>query len=863
MSARPCLIQTPLPGYGRAYQPPLELAYLAAFLREKGYQTTVVDAGLCSGPDDVVRRAAGCSLGIILAPATRSVVDGAELARHLQVSGISSAVWGTVPSVRPTQTLRSYGHYEFIIRGDPEAAALALLRARDQGLPLESIAGLVYRRDTDVVENRGEPRIASLDELPWPARDLLELDRYPETFQGPPHGHLASTRGCFYACTFCGARVYGPFRTRSARDVVDEMEHLVAQYGIRDLAFRDLTFGPRRHIHAVCTEIVRRRLAVTWYCLSHPAILDRETLETMKAAGCRLIDLGVESGDQQVLDRYRKGVTIQEIRTAFTHCRELGIETQGNVLLGGPYDTPETVRRTVRLLEELDPPLDCVTRVLPIPGTPLYEEVESTGRLTSRDWSDYHSDPYDPQSPSVGLISHSPETEKALGRAFKRLGSRRRKALAKRRIASLLSFRGLGRAAGEWLSREAGRAWRVGVFHTLGGEGVGRAAGLLTSMALAALLGAEAYGHLGVVNAVMSLAAVLAAFGLTAGVTKYVSQYPERASGTFATSLRLGLVASLATALGLFALTEWTGAIQDVVAKSYLRWLAWTLPLTVVGSLGLAFLYGLKRLKLKATLRAALDSSRLVFLVSGGYFFSLPGVVVGKAAAAAVTAVTGIAAAGRRWRWNDRSPSIRELLRFSGFSCLGASFSTLLVTTDTLTISTVMKDAAVVGYYRLAAPLAMALTLPAAALAHAAFPYISERQDSPREAHELIRRLMRRTVAAAVVTCGVGWLLGHPVIRLLYGAQFEASLPLFRILVAGAFLRSVVGLLGTSIHALGRPDVNLGLLLGTSTLNVLLNILLVGSMGAAGAAWATNIVSGLNLFVGWWALRHIVLRRAT
>jgi O-antigen/teichoic acid export membrane protein len=380
-------------------------------------------------------------------------------------------------------------------------------------------------------------------------------------------------------------------------------------------------------------------------------------------------------------------------------------------------------------------------------------------------------------------------------------------------------------------------------------------------LVLARILGAEIYGHLRVINAVLALATVFATFGLGAGVAKFVSQYPSRAGATFATSLRTGLLTSWAVATGLFLLSSTTRVITDGVARSYLRVLAWTLPFFVVGALGLAFLYGLKRLQRKAMLKAALDVCRVGLQVGGGWFMALPGVVYGKLAGSIIAAITGLAAARHKWHWQDRSDLRGQLLRFSGFSFLSASFSTLLVTTDTLTISTLLGAATVVGYYGVAALLALALTMPAAALAHSAFPYISERQNRPGRAAEYIRGLVRRAIIISAPLCIAGWALGGIGVRVLYGMEYAPSVGLFRILVIGAFLRSVVGPVGTAIHALGRPDVNLGLLLITGTLNVGLNILLVGAIGAAGAAWATNIVSALNLALGWWALRRMVLQR--
>jgi O-antigen/teichoic acid export membrane protein/radical SAM superfamily enzyme YgiQ (UPF0313 family) len=764
-------------------------------------------------------------------------------------------VWGTVPEVFPVDTLNRYQSYTYVLRGDPEPAVRALITALEEGKSLKAVEGLVYRAGDGIVDVPGRPRVADLDDLPWPARDLLQLDRYPETFQGPPQGHMLTSRGCYFSCTFCGAPIYGPFRTRSPQGAVDEMEHLMREYGVNRLVLRDLTLGPARHIRNLCAEMVRRQIRVTWYCLSHPAILSRELLELMREAGCRWIDLGVESGDQSVLDRYRKGVTIEKIQEVFSWCRDLGINAQGNVLLGGPYDNPATIRATVGLLERLDPPRDCVTRVLPIPGTPLFEEVEEAGRLTSREWTAYRSDPYDREAPAPGLISHAPETEDALDWAFRRLGGRRRR---RGLVEGLASGRWLRRVAGT-ARREAGQAWKAGVIHVFGGEGVSKAAGMVTTMALARLLGAEAYGHLGVINAVMALATALGTFGLAAGVTKFVSQYPKRASGTFATSVRTGLLTSVVVASGLFALASYTGAIRDEVARSFLRLLAWSLPALVVGSLGLGFLYGLKRLRLKSWLKAALDVSRVGLLVGGGWFLALPGVIGGKVVAAVASCATGLAVARGRWHWRDRSPDRSALLRFAGFSVLGASFSTLLVTTDTLTISTLLGSAAVVGHYRVAALLALALTMPAGALAHAAFPYISENQARTDRVSALIARLMKRTVAVSAPLCIVGWIAGGLAIRLLFGGEFGPSVVLFRVLVIGAFFRSVVGLVGTSIHALGRPDVNLGLLLVTGTLNIALNILLVQRLGAVGAAWATSIVCALNLVLGWWALRRLVL----
>jgi len=239
--------------------------------------------------------------------------------------------------------------------------------------------------------------VQNLDELPFPARDLLPLDKYypPSTKAVGKHlpGNMITARGCPYECTYCETQVIWTkaFRFRSPGNVVDEIQECVEKYGIRQFNFHDDIFPMRRdRTFGICKEIQRRKLDITWICMSRVNFVWEDVMTEMKKAGCRKIMFGLESGDNEVLRIMKKKATIEQAREAFRICRRVGISTMGSFMLGNIGETEQTIRATIDFAKELNPDTVAFFVTVPYPGTEMFRVGMEKGYIRSDvTWADF------------------------------------------------------------------------------------------------------------------------------------------------------------------------------------------------------------------------------------------------------------------------------------------------------------------------------------------------------------------------------------------------------------------------------------------------------------------------------------------
>jgi radical SAM superfamily enzyme YgiQ (UPF0313 family) len=230
-----------------------------------------------------------------------------------------------------------------------------------------------------------------IDDFPFPARHLLPPDLYqpvPVDEHAMPKFAMVTSRGCPHACGFCQKANTG-YRSRAPEAIVDEMEHLVRDFGARDIAIVDSLFcANKRRVMKVCEEILRRGVKVSWTCSSRVEVVDREMLQAMKDAGCWRTRFGVESGSDRVLEFISKGITKEKIRNAITWADEVGLRPKAFFMVGHMPDTPDTIRETIEFAKSI--PLHDVTVQINtlLPKTPQMEiwerEGEKWGRVVNR-----------------------------------------------------------------------------------------------------------------------------------------------------------------------------------------------------------------------------------------------------------------------------------------------------------------------------------------------------------------------------------------------------------------------------------------------------------------------------------------------
>lgn len=334
--------------------------------------------------DDVLTMAKDFEL-IIMCTSSPSLNSDVRCLNALKARNPSVEVGfvGAYVTTLPEKTLLQAPNLDFVCRREFDGACLELA----QGRPYESIKGLSFRAEDGSIRHAPERALMeNLDDLPsvLPVyhRDLT-IENYFIGYLMDPYISFYTGRGCPAKCTFClWPQVLGGhrYRVKSPKTVIREVEegrNLFPQ--VREWFFDDDTFtaDPARAV-----EISRgmKRLGLTWSCNAR-ANLDRETLRELRDNGLRLLVVGFESGNQETLNRIRKGVTLDTARRFMRHCRELGIKVHGTFIMGLPIETPETIEKTIRFAQELDPYTIQVSIAAPFEGTVLYEQAVENGWL--------------------------------------------------------------------------------------------------------------------------------------------------------------------------------------------------------------------------------------------------------------------------------------------------------------------------------------------------------------------------------------------------------------------------------------------------------------------------------------------------
>lgn len=375
---------------------PLGLLYVAGVLDSNGHQVRIYDAYSFGNTLGEIKRevfdfdpdVVGITSMTILAK------DAYLIARTVKEinDAITVVMGGPHVSALPEEALRT-GCVDVAVIGEGEHTMLEICEGEGRGFAW--IKGVAYRCGERIVRTPARVKTEALDSIPFPAYHLLpSMDSY----NPPPHwgkrGGFASMltcRGCPYDCTFCSVtRDWGrKYRFRSAGNVLDELEMLHDGYGVRYVSFRDSVFTlHKRRVIEICRGMIERRIRIVWNCNGRVNEVDPEMLSWMKRAGCKAIQYGIESGNEEILSRF-KGLEKDTIRRAIGMTSRAGIEAHGYFMFGLPGETKETMHDTIEFAKSLDLHSAGFTSVTPFPGSALWDYCIENNLILTTDWGEY------------------------------------------------------------------------------------------------------------------------------------------------------------------------------------------------------------------------------------------------------------------------------------------------------------------------------------------------------------------------------------------------------------------------------------------------------------------------------------------
>jgi len=377
---------------------PIYLAYVVAVLKKAGIEVEFIDAvveemsianfveaAVRINPDMVVMECSTPSIKYDLLT-TKGLKE--------KINRVFTVLVGSHPTFFHQEIMEENGFVDAICRGEFDLTVRDLALALMKGENLDKVKGITYRDSDGIRINGDRPLIDNLDELPFPARDIVKNEHYRQgTFTGEHCTTIVSSRGCPYRCTYClwPRTLYGRrFRARSPEDVVDEIEEIVEKYHVDEIYFDDDSLAlNRRRILETCRLINERNIEVKWIPQCRVDSMDEEVLRAMKKAGCHYIRFGVESGSQKMLDIMKKGTTLTRIENTFKLCRKMGIKTQAFFLFGIPGETKTTIRETIEFAKKIKPDSAQFAVVIPHPGTELYQVCKNNDWLKYTTWEDF------------------------------------------------------------------------------------------------------------------------------------------------------------------------------------------------------------------------------------------------------------------------------------------------------------------------------------------------------------------------------------------------------------------------------------------------------------------------------------------
>ena len=358
--------------------PPTDLLYMASVARMTGYKPYVRDYSLNSlSMDDLIKDIKEINPRYIVFNAASTTLENdvlfLEHAKKINKDIITVAK-GAHFLFKDIEALNKYKYLDIVIRGEVEFVIKDILSGKD----LSDIEGITYKKDGEIIQNKPRPFIENLDDIPYPARDLIDNSIYTRPDTGEVQAVIKVSRGCPYHCFFClatpvsGSKV----RTRSPENILGEIKECYEKYGIKNFIFwSDLFNFDHEWVKNLCNSIIDSKLNITFSTNTRADSADIETAKLMKKAGCSLVSIGIESGSNELLKKMGKKITTDDIIRTVKMFKKLGIKIYGYYVIGLPWETEETFRETFLFAKKLNTEYVSFYTATALVGTKFYDYV--------------------------------------------------------------------------------------------------------------------------------------------------------------------------------------------------------------------------------------------------------------------------------------------------------------------------------------------------------------------------------------------------------------------------------------------------------------------------------------------------------
>lgn len=374
--------------------PPIGLLSLAAVLKKYNHRIKVMD-GSIETLDEINKQLdtfkpeiIGLTAMTILWPKIVWWVPHLKL----RFPNCFIVIGGIHPTIIKERCLEECPEADALVIGDGEYTIVEVAERLGKNETLKGVKGVIYRKGNQIIANEQRELIQNLDDLPFPARELIDIVKYVpsiEQYKRVPITNIIGTRGCSFNCIFC-SKIGRTARFRSAKNIFEEIQFLVEKFKIREIAFWDDIFTlKRRRVIEFCSLLKNSKMDVVWSAQSRVNTIDKELVAIMKQAGCWKLFFGVESLVQKNLDMLNKMATVQNTFDAIHWCRQEGIETEASFTFGIPGETFEDGKKTIELMKKLNPHYAKCFPLTPVPGTKLYKLAKELGTFTTTDLKEY------------------------------------------------------------------------------------------------------------------------------------------------------------------------------------------------------------------------------------------------------------------------------------------------------------------------------------------------------------------------------------------------------------------------------------------------------------------------------------------